>query len=249
MAQGPYDNCTSVNPDCPVSASRYGYYLNFGSNTFFVALFSLALLAQLFFGLRSRFYQFLVAVGLGTLGETIGYIGRLMLHNNPWSKTGSTIQVVCLILSPSFITAGIYLAIRHLLINYGKQYSRIQPRLYSWIFIGGDVASILMQVAGGGIAAGATSGSSGAKVGNDLLIAGLVSQVVTMAFCASLVADYHISFRSDRGHSPMELVEQPRISEIQSRNKMEEQPSPKAKGLVLACSVAFVTVFIRCVYR
>ena len=79
-----------------------------------------------------------------------------------------------------------YRVIRRLLITYGKQYSRIRPRIYSWNFIGGDIAIMLMQIAGGGIAARASEGSSGAEIGKNLLIAGLTSQVVTMAFCACL---------------------------------------------------------------
>ena len=265
MSSSQYDNCTAVTPSCPVSASSYGYYLDFGANCFFIVLFSIALLAQLALGLRYRSYQFLIAVGIGTFGEAVGYVGRLMLHSNPWSNTGSTIQVVCLILSPSFITAGIYLTIRCLLSVYGKEHSRLRPRLYTWIFIGGDVLSILTQVAGGRIAAGAAKGSGAAKAGDDLLIAGLASQVATMACCGAFVIDYYFSFRRSKDRRNTDVLDGLRTEEGATK---EEDMTRKAvtseggvsyplldgsgvrmKALVCTCLVAVVAVFIRCVYR
>ena len=122
-----------------------------------------------------------------------------------------------------------------------------------------------MQVAGGGIAAGATTGSGAAKAGDNLLIAGLASQVVTMACCAVLVVDYYFSLRRSKGHRRSEVSDMTRTEEgmvkedaaITKDATNENCPSHgrpdggslRMKALVCTCLVAFVTVFIRCVYR
>ena len=59
-----------------------------------------------------------------------------MLNDNPWSDSGFRLQVVCLVIAPSFIAASIYLTVRHLILYYGPEYSRLKPRLYTWVFIG-----------------------------------------------------------------------------------------------------------------
>lgn len=123
--------------------------------------------------------------------------------------------------------------------------------------------SILTQVAGGGIAAGATKGSGPAKAGDDLLIAGLASQVVTMACCAALVIDYYFSFRRSRGRHEVgsdvtteegmikddAAITKDGTNENSASHGLPDRGSMKMKALVCICLVAFVTVFIRCVYR
>ena len=103
------DLCTQVTPECPVEATIYGYYPSLAANIFFCAVFAICLVAQTFFGLRYRTWTFLIAMFFGTLGEAIGYVGRILLNDNPWSEIGFQIQICCLIISPAFITAGVYL--------------------------------------------------------------------------------------------------------------------------------------------
>ncbi|KAF5568031.1 rta1 domain-containing protein [Fusarium phyllophilum] len=96
-------------------------------------------------------------------------------------------QIICLIIAPSFIAAGIYLTMKHFIQSNNPEYSFLKPQLYTWIFIGCDVGSILLQAAGGGIA-----GSAGSEnqhlldIGNNVMIAGIAFQVVTMVICGVL---------------------------------------------------------------
>ena len=85
--------------------------------------------------------------------ESIGYIGRIMIHNNPWDDAGFKIQVVCLIQAPFFLAAGIYLTLKHIITALGPEKPRLKPKLYTWIFTGAGAFSIVLQAAGGGISA------------------------------------------------------------------------------------------------
>ncbi|KAH0289022.1 RTA1-domain-containing protein [Aureobasidium namibiae CBS 147.97] len=231
MARG---YCTQVTPECPVEATTYGYRPNLGGDIFFCVVFGILFLAQLFLGIKARLKGFTFAVVIGCFGECVGYIGRLIMHNNPWSQTGFKIQIVCLILSPSFLAAGIYLTIKHLVIHFGPQYSRLRPGLYTWIFITADAASILVQAAGGGIAAGEQLEL--VKIGNSIMVAGICVQVATMALCGLVAADFF--FRRYRSRQAQNNLDDPMT-----------RSTPGFRFYVGAASVAFVTVFIRSVYR
>ena len=176
--------CTHVTPECPVTATTYGYRPNLGANIFLLVVFGICTIAQLALGLRYRLRAFTIAVTIGCAGECIGYAGRIILYYNAWSQTGFKTEIVCLVLSPSFLAAGIYLTLKHLVIYFGPEKSRIRPGLYTAVFISCDVASILMQAAGGGVAASDTA--SLVNIGDDIIVAGIAFQVFTM-FILSLI--------------------------------------------------------------
>lgn len=146
-----YQSCTEVTASCPVEATTYGYYPNLAGNTLFAVIFGLCGLLQLVFGIRYRTYTWMIGVTAGCLLEMAGYIGRIEMHSNPWSSSAFKLQVVALILSPSFIAAGIDLTMKHVALTFGTELSRIKPSLYTWVFIGVDIFAIVVQAAGGGI--------------------------------------------------------------------------------------------------
>ena len=158
-----------------------------------------------------------------------------MLHSNPWSSNGFEIQICCLIIAPAFIAAGVYLTLKHITLELGAGLSRIRPKFYTWIFCLADLFSLILQGAGGGIAATADHGSSLQNVGNDLMMAGIVWQVVTLIIFGGLVVDYTVrvySHRSELEASAIKLINTTRFKLFTS-------------GLFLA----YLTIFTRCIFR
>ncbi|CAL3965615.1 hypothetical protein PZA11_002522 [Diplocarpon coronariae] len=229
-------DCTKVTPgDCSVENTIYGYLPNLPANAFFIAIFALLAIAQLGLGLPKRAYFYSIAVAIGCVGECIGYGGRVMMHSNPYGDTGFTVQISCLIFSPAFIAAGIYLTLKHLVLAFGQERSRIQARWYTWIFITCDFISLLLQAIGGGMAGSSGDDASLRDLGTNLMIAGIVWQVVTLLAFASLVLDYVL-----RTRFAWEAVD-PSARALLTQAKF--------KGFMAAITVAFITVFLRCVYR
>jgi len=229
--------CTEVTPECPVSATTYGYAPELGSNIFLLVVFGVCTIAQLVLGLKYKLRAFTFAVTVGCLGETVGYAGRIMLHYNAWSDTGFKTEIVCLVLSPSFLAAGIYLTLKHLVIYFGAEKSRIRPGLYTAVFISCDVASILMQAAGGGVAA--SNEVNLVNIGDHIIVAGISFQVFTMFICLCLAADFGwqvLKHHKNRAVTGAEIA--------------EAREMPHSFRYYAICSaVAFVLIFIRCVYR
>jgi hypothetical protein len=255
MPPNPYDKCTrtGVTPDCPVSATLYGYYPNLGANAFFAAFFGLLLAGQLAIGTRTRTWTFMLVVGLGVFGEMTGYIGRLIMHKNPWSDVGFEMQICCLVLSPSFLAAGIYLTLKHMVLYCGPEYSRLKAKWYPWIFIGSDLGSIIVQAIGGGVAASAKNSTNPTLLtaGDALIITGIALQSVTMAVCGLVVLDFFLSRRKARTEPKAEAegTTDTSLDATELSNDVHTKSPLRFRIFCWAIGFAFATILIRCIYR
>ena len=171
-----------------------------------------------------------------------GYIGRILLHNNPWSNTGFEMQICCLILAPAFIAAGIYLTLKHFTLSVSTTLSPLTPRLYTWIFILCDLLSLILQGAGGGTAATANNDISLQHTGNDLMMAGIVWQVVTLLIFGALVVVYTLRVSAFCKANP------PGVSSL-SAHAQGVLRRPSFRLFIGAIVLAYLTIFTRCVYR
>jgi hypothetical protein len=239
------DTCSAVTDQCPVSATVYGYAPNLPGNILFAVWFGVIFVIGLGFGIRSKAWTFTLALGIGTGGEMLGYIGRLWMHQNAWSSGAFQMQICCLILGPTFLAACIYLTLKHLVLHFGTEHSYLKASLYPWIFVGCDIVSILLQAIGGGVAASAIRKRAVADTGNALMIAGIGFQVLTMTMCGLLAAIYF--FRYKKSNRPASSDG----SDTESPEKVVHDAKARRK-IAMFCSavgVAYLTILIRCVYR
>ncbi|PYI00063.1 RTA1 like protein [Aspergillus ellipticus CBS 707.79] len=230
--------CTHVTPECPVQATTYGYYPNLGGNIFFAVYFGICGVFQLGFGAYFRTWTVMIAMAIGAFMELAGYIGRILMNHNPWDQGAFKLQIVCLVLAPTFIAAGIYLTLKHVILSLGPQYSRLRPQLFTWIFISCDIGSLILQAAGGGVAAAAGSANQTLlKVGDDIIVAGIAFQVATMSVCGLLALDFFIRVaRQGPGLSGEKDVD-------------GNGGAKNIRTVIIAGVVAYFTVLIRCIYR
>lgn len=138
-------DCVEVTPSCPVSATTYGYTPELAPNALLLAIFAIVTCSSLVIGILTKTWTYAFALAAGSLLETVGYAGRLIMHKNPWDQQGFRMQITCLILGPSFIAASIYVTLKHLVIYCGAEHSRIPAKWWPRTFIGCDIGSILLQ--------------------------------------------------------------------------------------------------------
>ncbi|KAJ5174206.1 uncharacterized protein N7482_000083 [Penicillium canariense] len=236
-----YADCTAVSPLCPVEATTYGYYPNFGGNVFFAVFFGVLGVFQIGFGIYFRTWSFMVALGVGALMEMAGYIGRVLMNANPWNEGAFKLQIVCLVLAPTFIAAGVYLTLKHIVLNLGSEHSKLKPRLFTWIFISCDVGSLILQAAGGGVAAAAGKDERRLlKAGDNIIITGIAFQVATMAVCGLL--GLHFFWRVFRSGNGL-------VGEKSLDDPTPAIPPQRMRLVIVAEIVAYLTILIRCIYR
>jgi len=169
--------CTSITATCTVESSIYGYRPNVPATAFFLVFFAICTVLNLVFGIRYRTWTYMIAMGLGSLAQTIGYIGRLFMHKNPFDFIAFEVALCCVTIAPAFNAAAIYLTLKHITLCFGPEFAQIRPAFYTYLFILADVLALVMQAIGGAMAASARKNPSLAETGNNLLIAGISWQV------------------------------------------------------------------------
>ncbi|KAJ4135302.1 hypothetical protein NW768_004927 [Fusarium equiseti] len=244
-----YDNCDEVTSRCKVEYTVFGDYLSTGASGFFLVAFALLLLMQLWYGFRGRMWSYMIWLALGTFFEFIGYCGRYVLSKNPWAMKAFLIQYLTLLLAPTLVAAAISITFKHLVLWYGPQWSLLRPRLYPLVFVGTDIISIFVQVVGGGMTAASTTGNgneSTKKLGEGLVIGGVIFQAVNMMCCATLMFIYAKRRKSSLrgGFQQMNGGETPPATLEHSARK-----GKRTKRFCSILAVAYIAIIIRCVYR
>jgi hypothetical protein len=142
-------------------------------------------------------------------------------------------------MAPAFLAAALYLLLKHIVLTFSPQYSRIPPKWYPWAFISADFVALVLQGVGGGIAA--TSAGKNVhmlNVGTDLMITGIVGQVITLLFVFAIVGDYIV--RAHAGHKKAQHFN-PQTNALRK--------SLKFRVFLSGVGIAFLVIFTRCVYR
>ena len=150
-------------------------------------------------------------------------------------------QIVCLTIAPAFMAAGIYLTLSRLVLTFGPSNSRLKPHLYPRIFIPCDVASLMLQAAGGGIASAATHSNRSPTVGDNLMVAGIAFQVFTLGLFMALSLDFALTTLRRMKTLGADGALDPTHAKLRA--------SGRFRGFVAALSLATLCIFVRSVYR
>lgn len=177
-----------------VPLAHLNYLPTVAGNALYAGIFALYIALQIFLGVRYRTVGYLIGTFFGLLGEIIGYVGRVLMHSNPFIDVNFIMYLCCLTIAPAFLTASIYLCLSRIVVIYSETAARFKPRTYTFFFIFCDIVSLTLQGAGGGVAATATTISVD-NLGKNLLIAGLAFQVGSQSVFAVLCLDLYLRYR------------------------------------------------------
>ncbi|TVY36102.1 Sphingoid long-chain base transporter [Lachnellula occidentalis] len=236
-----YADCTVDT--CPIDTSYYFYRVSLAANATFLALFAISFVGFIVtFALTRRALAFTVAMLIGVALEIIGYVGRIESNKNQWQENGFLMQIVCLTIAPAFLAGGIYLCLRRIVYAFGPENSRIRPETYTRFFIPCDLISLLLQAAGGGLASSESHAHKSPDTGDNIMVAGLAFQVLTLLVFMILCIDFAI--RTRRRYKSM------------GQDAFDQNPlyvtlrgSWRFKGFIAALTLATICIFWRSVYR
>ncbi|KAL2065203.1 hypothetical protein VTL71DRAFT_2872 [Oculimacula yallundae] len=157
------------------------YQPSLPGNVLFLVLIDLLALAQLILGPMHRTGLVCITMLLGLAAESTGYVSRVLLHFDPFSRIYFLMYLINLTIGPAFIAAAIYLTLGRIVVVYGEEISRIKPRTYTIFFMGCDFISLSIQAVGGGIAASyPLDNQKMIDLGTHILVAGLAFQVASL---------------------------------------------------------------------
>ncbi|SCU79553.1 LADA_0B01486g1_1 [Lachancea dasiensis] len=130
---------------------------------------------------------------IGILAECGGYIARIASRSDVYSLGSYVAQTVMLLVAAAFMAATIYMNFGRLMILLNAtQVSFVPIKFSTTIFVAGDVLSILLQGAGGGI----LGSSDNHELGSNIIIAGLVVQVII--FGLFVITELRFLFLADK---------------------------------------------------
>jgi small-conductance mechanosensitive channel len=248
--------CNEVTEACPVSATVYGYIPSLAGNTTIDTVFGLALLVHIVLmalppktkGIRHRHWPYSIIAFIGITLEFVGYLSRIWMIGDVWNEAAVGVQFICLILGPAFLVSAMYLVFSHLAREIGPQYGRLPAKYYTWVFVTFD-GCMLLQALGSGLAAAQTSSAKPAfvKAGSDIILVGIVLQVVVMVVVCGLVVEYVYRWRKT---SNLDRI----LNGIGEDNQevSPEYPQGSQHRLMLVAAlvgVAYILILIRSIYR
>ncbi|PSR79367.1 RTA1 like protein-domain-containing protein [Coniella lustricola] len=176
---------------CPLSYGYLHYLASIPGNVFMLAAFGVLIPPALYLGIKHKTTLFTTLLVVGLAGEIVGYVGRILLHNDPFSKNSFLIYLICLTIAPVLLSAAVYVTLARIVVVYGQSISLIRPRSYTLIFSGFDLAALVVQAVGGAIAAqGVGRGQGQVDNGTHILVAGLSIQVASGLAFVVMSADY-----------------------------------------------------------
>ncbi|KIY03422.1 uncharacterized protein Z520_00113 [Fonsecaea multimorphosa CBS 102226] len=226
-------NCTIAT----CSIKEYGqiqYIPTLVGNAIYTGIFGLLLLLQLLLGIRYRTWGFLVGMTCGIVLEIVGYVGRLMLNNDIFDKNSFIIYLIGLTIGPAFLTAAIYLCLSRIITIHALELSLLKPRTIACIFVACDFVSLLLQATGGAIASTADDNATN-QIGIDVMIAGLASQVVSLAIFMALCS--HFAWKVFKNPDKLN----PEHATLRGTLRF--------KGFLAGIAIAVITITVRSCYR
>ncbi|WVR04887.1 hypothetical protein IAU60_001899 [Kwoniella sp. DSM 27419] len=216
----------------------YEYEVNEVSAKVFMGLFCAVTALQILSTVYWRKWNTLFTICLGGALEAIGWGGRYWSATTTfWTPTdggawdtnvdGFTMQIVCLIIAPTFFSAANYILLGSLVRSTGSGYSSITPSSFAKMFTAADFICLLIQCIGGGMV-GTTDTEDGIKSGLNVMAVGVIAQVAVTAIFSILFAEFAWRWIKDRpARRPRDLLFWTRIFTFCfKRRKQTSSPAP-----------------------
>ncbi|KAI0801214.1 RTA1-domain-containing protein [Fomes fomentarius] len=224
----------------------YGYLPTRSVCYIFIVLFAVSVVLHFGQAIRSRAWWLLPTVVLAAIGEVIGWSARLWSNYSPLTDTPYLIQIVCTIIAPTPLIGAIFITFGRMSIQVGQQYSRLKVTLYSRIFLTIDIIALVVQSIGGGYAASADSAEAG-KLGSNIMLAGIVFQLVSLTVFCILAAEYFIRYAKAQRRTHA-IAKDSSVTIVNDLN-VSQSMDKSMKQLAIGVGVASLFLYIRAIYR
>ncbi|KAJ6007400.1 hypothetical protein N7540_011376 [Penicillium herquei] len=159
----------------------YYYDPSTAAAAIFIVLFGLSSVMHFYQLLRTRTW-FMIPFLVGGIFETIGYVGRILssFQSPNFAMVPYVIQSTLLLIAPAFYAASVYMTLGRIIeMLDAEKCSIIKLKWLTKIFVLGDCLSFLMQASGAGLM---VSNSNNPSTGEDVIIGGLIAQIVFFGF-------------------------------------------------------------------
>ncbi|KAM6487639.1 RTA1 like protein [Trichoderma sp. SZMC 28011] len=194
----------------------------------FAILFGIATLYHIFIVFRRHVWHFLPLV-VGGGFESVGYVVRYLASKDEANIALFVIQTLLILVAPALFAASIYMVLGRLILAVrAEAYTPIRPTWLTKIFVGGDVLSFVVQLAGSGLL------TNNFSLGKAIILVGLVAQLTSFG----LFVVTAIIFQRRLARNPT-----PESHTLDSRNRMQW------KSIMFLLYSSSALIFVRSVFR
>ncbi|GAA6063548.1 hypothetical protein JCM10212_002660 [Sporobolomyces blumeae] len=159
--------------------SSYGYIPSLSYGVIFIAVFAITMVAHVAQIVLTRRKLFMIVMPLGCLGELLGWSMRLASRWHPDLQDTYIGQLALLVISPTFFSAALYWCLGLVIGKVAPSKSPVPAKWFKISFVVADIVSLLVQAVGGGIAGSAVL-QSDLDLGSNIMLGGIVFQLVVM---------------------------------------------------------------------
>ncbi|KAK2767676.1 hypothetical protein FQN54_003834 [Arachnomyces sp. PD_36] len=193
------------NPDIGSLFELYRYTPSIPAAAIFAVLFATTTAVHIYQLVRTRTWYFLPLV-IGGIFQVIGYIGRILAHNNLDSMPIYSVHTITILLAPALYAVSIYMVLGRLITFVGgERLSLIRVKWITRIFVCGDIIAFCSQAAGGGTMASGTIGAL--ETGEHITVAGLCVQLAFFSFFILTATNFHLRFSRISSRSSVRRAE------------------------------------------
>ncbi|KAJ7483579.1 RTA1 like protein-domain-containing protein [Mycena latifolia] len=212
--------------------NQYGYTPSQSIGILFVVLFGISTVLHTAQATYYRMWWLLPTACLCGVGELVGWAGRLWSSSDPTLSDPYMMQITTTIISPTPLIAVNFILLSRIVQRLGVCYSRLAPRWYTRIFLSCDIIALVIQGAGGGLAASAND-QAGSQMGANIMLAGIAFQFGTV--CAGEFLRRYALDLPLRGEAP--------------QSGAKALLTRRLRLMIAALAFSTLVLFIRSVYR
>jgi len=219
----------------------YGYIPTLYIGLIFTGMFATSTLIHLGQAIRYRMWFLLFTAFAAGNTEVIGWAARLWSHKSPRNLTPYLIQTITTGNGPTFLIASYFIILAEIIRRLGPCYSRLQPRMYTIIFVGADIFALSIQGIGGGLAATA-AGANPAKspaLGGNIMLSGIIIQMIAVTFYMILAVEFIVRYLRDKP------FERPNNDPPTGNYQLDA----KMKNMLFGLALSSILIYIRSIYR
>lgn len=142
----------------------------------------------------TRYVWILIPFYIGLFCEFVGYIARVMGHDNITDRTTYIVQTLLILIGPPFFSASIYMVFGRIVtrVLHNEDLLLMKAKFITKICVVGDVISLFLQAIGGIVVSGADDDEDRFKLGKNIVLFGLAVQIIFFGFFVIIELTYYI---------------------------------------------------------
>ncbi|PPQ93571.1 LOW QUALITY PROTEIN: hypothetical protein CVT25_005563, partial [Psilocybe cyanescens] len=182
----------------------------------------------------------IATAGLGGFLELIGWLARAWSSFNIKNGTPYKIQATSLIFGPTPLLGADFMILGEIIPLLGQPFSRFPAKkcMSPLVAYGGqDILCLLVQGAGGGIAASGKT-SSQSKLGTDIILIGIIFQLLVIIGFVGCASEFFHRFYRNKPFPGHDV-------QLFSKKDLHERFTPGIKWMSFGLALSIVLFFIR----